>query len=113
MPQTMLPSSLLTQLDWEVHTKLNNVAESQNVADENHKLCYTGAFQKFYQDLIVEILVYGLIILILILFLWIGINLTILCPERKTSVEKESLHILVICNEISFFIVLIFLLDGY
>ena len=50
MPQTMLPSSLLTQLDWELHTKLNNVAESQNVADENHKLCYTGAFQKFYQD---------------------------------------------------------------
>ena len=74
MPQTMLPSSLLTQLDWEVHTKLNNVAESQNVADENHKLCYTGAFQKFYQDLIVEILVYGLIILILILFLWISLS---------------------------------------
>ena len=54
---------------------MNNVIKSQTVenmltsiSQENHKFCYTPAFQRLYQDLIVVILVYSLSILILILF---------------------------------------------
>ena len=63
--------SLLTGLDWKVHTKLNNVVESQIVVNiltcisqENHISCYTQAFPRFYQGLIVVILVSSFSILI-------------------------------------------------
>ena len=54
--------------------KLNCAVESQIVGNiltcvsqENHKRRYTLAFPRFYQDLIVEILIYSLNILISIL----------------------------------------------
>ena len=47
--------SLLTQLGWGVHRKLNNVIKSQIVVNvltcisqENHKFCYTPSFPRFY-----------------------------------------------------------------
>ena len=67
--------SLLTQLDWKVHRKLNATVESQTVVNtltcispENHKSCYTPYFPRFYHELTVVILVYSFRILILILF---------------------------------------------
>ena len=54
--------------------ELKNVVESQIAGhinlyfSRNHKFCYTSAFPRFYQDLIVGILVYSSSILILILF---------------------------------------------
>ena len=66
--------SLLTQCDWKVHRKLN-VVESQIavnvltcISQENHKSCYKTSFPRFYQHLIVVILIYSFSILILILF---------------------------------------------
>ena len=50
--------SLVIQLDWEEHRKLNSVVESEIVeniltyiSQENH--CYTSAFSRFYQNLVV------------------------------------------------------------
>ena len=59
MPKAKLPSSLalvieLTRLDWEVHGKLNNVAESEIawkilscISQESYKLSYTLALSRF------------------------------------------------------------------
>ena len=98
MPEAKLLSSLafiiLTQLDWEkcIGSWRIVVVKSQILRDvltcisqENHKLHYTSAFPRFYQNLIVEILVYSLSILIVTLFLWIGIILAILSLEGKCN----------------------------
>ena len=58
------------------------------ISQKNHKLYYTSAFSRFYQDLIVETLVSSLSILILIIF-WIGITLA--SSEGKTLVEKRDI----------------------
>ena len=59
-------------LGWGVHRKLNNVIKSQIVVNiltcisqEHHKSCYTPSFPRFYQDLLVVILVDSILILIL------------------------------------------------
>ena len=65
MPQAKWPLSRtsIVDSDWEVHKKLNNFVENQIVGNistcvsqENHDFCYTSAFPRFYQDLVVVIL---------------------------------------------------------
>ena len=61
------------------------------ISQENHKFCYTSAFPRFCQDLIVVILVYSLSILIF--FLWTGVTLAVLSTEGKIPVEKGISHV--------------------
>ena len=58
--------SLLTGLVWEVHRNLNNFVESQiigNISNCNSQENHNSPFPRFYQGLIVVILVFSLSIL--------------------------------------------------
>ena len=97
---------LLTQLDREVHRKLNNYIEAQIVVDiltsifqENHKFCYAPSFVRFYRKLVVVILGSSFSNLLWSFFMNCY-NFSKFKFTRKDSCRKERLNVLVICNEI-------------